>query len=54
VGLFAVRYEEKVTSTTDRQLGVIELFFIIIMGVVVGFIVVSMMQGIMAMSTSTG
>jgi general secretion pathway protein F len=50
----ADRYEEKVTSTTERLVGVIEPVFIILMGVVVGFIVVSMMQGIMAMSTSAG
>jgi general secretion pathway protein F len=50
----ADRYEEKVTSTTERLVGVIEPIFIILMGVVVGFIVVSMMQGIMAMSTSAG
>jgi type II secretory pathway component PulF len=50
----ADRYEEKVESTTGRLVGVIEPVFIIIMGVVVGFIVVSMMQGIMAMSTSAG
>lgn len=50
----ADRYEEKVASTTERLVGVIEPVFIIIMGVVVGFIVVSMMQGIMAMSTSAG
>ncbi len=50
----ADRYEEKVASTTERLVGVIEPFFIIIMGLVVGFIVVSMMQGIMAMSTSAG
>jgi len=50
----ADRYEEKVTSTTERLVGVIEPIFIIILGVVVGFIVVSMMQGIMFMSTSAG
>ncbi len=50
----ADRYEEKVAATTERLVGVIEPVFIIIMGVVVGFIVVSMMQGIMAMSTSAG
>jgi len=50
----ADRYEEKVTSTTERLVGVIEPVFIIILGVVVGFIVVSMMQGIMFMSTSAG
>jgi type II secretory pathway component PulF len=33
---------------------VIEPVFIILMGIVVGFIVISMMQGIMAMSTSAG
>ena len=50
----ADRYEEKVTSTTERLVGVIEPIFIIILGIVVGFIVVSMMQGIMFMSTSAG
>lgn len=50
----ADRYEEKVTASTERLVGVIEPFFIIIMGLVVGFIVVSMMQGIMAMSMSAG
>ena len=48
----ADRYEEKVEVTTGRLVGVIEPFFIIIMGLVVGFIVVSMMQGIMVMSTA--
>ncbi|MFA6172598.1 MAG: type II secretion system F family protein [Kiritimatiellales bacterium] len=50
----ADRYEEKVASTTERLVGVIEPVFIILMGLVVGFIVISMMQGIMAMSTSAG
>jgi type II secretory pathway component PulF len=50
----ADRYEEKVASTTERLVGVIEPVFIILMGIVVGFIVISMMQGIMAMSTSAG
>jgi general secretion pathway protein F len=50
----ADRYEEKVSSTTDRLVSVIEPVFIIVMGLIVGFIVVGMMQGIMAMSTSAG
>ena len=50
----ADRYEEKVSSTTDRLVSVIEPVFIIIMGILVGFIIVGMMQGIMAMSTSAG
>jgi type II secretory pathway component PulF len=50
----ADRYEEKVSSTTDRLVSVIEPVFIIIMGFGVGFIVVGMMQGIMTMSTSAG
>ena len=50
----ADRYEEKVSSTTDRLVSVIEPVFIIIMGIGVGFIVVGMMQGIMTMSTSAG
>jgi general secretion pathway protein F len=50
----ADRYEEKVASTTERLVGVIEPIFIILMGIIVGFIVISMMQGIMAMSTSAG
>lgn len=50
----AERYEEKVSATTDRLVSVIEPVFIIIMGIIVGFIVVGMMQGIMAMSTSAG
>lgn len=50
----ADRYEEKVSASTDRLVSVIEPVFIIVMGVLVGFIVVGMMQGIMAMSTSAG
>jgi len=50
----AERYEEKVAATTDRFVSVLEPVFIVIMGIVVGFIVISMMQGIMAMSTSAG
>jgi type II secretory pathway component PulF len=50
----ADRYEEKVSSTTDRLVSVIEPVFIIVMGIIVGFIVVGMMQGIMAMSTAAG
>lgn len=54
LGKVADRYEEKVTATTDQLVSVIEPIFIIIMGIGVGFIVVGMMQGIMAMSTSAG
>lgn len=50
----ADRYEEKVSASTDRLVSVIEPIFIIVMGIIVGFIVVGMMQGIMAMSTSAG
>jgi len=50
----ADRYEEKVSSSTDRLVSVIEPVFIIVMGIIVGFIVVGMMQGIMAMSTGAG
>jgi general secretion pathway protein F len=47
----AERYEEKVGATTERFVSVLEPAFIVIMGVVIGFIVIGMMQGIMAMST---
>ena len=47
----ADRYEEKVGATTERFVSVLEPVFIVIMGLVVGFIVIGMMQGIMAMST---
>ncbi len=50
----AERYEEKVAASTERFVSVLEPVFIIILAVVVGFIVVGMMQGIMAMSTSVG
>lgn len=50
----AERFEEKLDVTTARLVGVIEPVIIIVMGIVVGFIVVGMMQGIMAMSTSAG
>ena len=50
----ANRYEEKVSVSTDRLVSVIEPVFIIVMGILVGFIVVGMMQGIMAMSPSAG
>ena len=50
----AERYEEKVSATTERFVSVLEPIFIVVMGIVVGFIVISMMQGIMAMSTSAG
>ncbi|MFA5689176.1 MAG: type II secretion system F family protein [Kiritimatiellales bacterium] len=47
----ADRYEEKVDATTSRVVTVIEPFFIIVMGIVVGVIVVATLQGIMMMST---
>jgi general secretion pathway protein F len=50
----ADRYEAKVSASTERLVSVIEPVFIILMGVIVGFIVVGMMQGIMAMSTAAG
>ncbi len=50
----AERYEEKVSASTDRFVSLLEPIFIVILAVVVGFIVVGMMQGIMAMSTSAG
>lgn len=50
----AERFEEKLDVTTARLVSVIEPIIIIVMGIVVGFIVVGMMQGIMAMSTSAG
>jgi len=50
----ADRYEEKVTASTDRIVSVLEPAFIIIMGVIVGFIVISMMSAILAMSTAAG
>jgi len=50
----AERYEEKVAASTERFVSVLEPAFIVILGIVVGFIVISMMQGIMAMSTSAG
>jgi len=50
----AERYEEKVTASTERFVSVLEPAFIIILAIVVGFIVIGMMQGIMAMSTSAG
>jgi type IV pilus assembly protein PilC len=50
----AERYEEKVSASTERFVSVLEPAFIVILAVVVGFIVIGMMQGIMAMSTSAG
>ena len=50
----AERYEEKVAASTERFVSVLEPAFIVVLGIVVGFIVISMMQGIMAMSTSAG
>ncbi|MDF7807163.1 type II secretion system F family protein [Pontiellaceae bacterium B12219] len=50
----AERYEEKVSASTERFVCVLEPAFIVILAVVVGFIVIGMMQGIMAMSTSAG
>lgn len=48
----ADRYEDKVTATTDRFVSVLEPIMIIVMGIFVAFIVIGMMQGMMAMSTS--
>ncbi len=50
----AERYEEKVSASTERFVSVLEPAFIVILAIVVGFIVIGMMQGIMAMSTSAG
>lgn len=50
----AERYEEKVSASTERFVSVLEPVFIVLLAIVVGFIVVGMMQGIMAMSTSAG
>lgn len=50
----AERYEEKVGASTERFVSVLEPAFIVLLAIVVGFIVVGMMQGIMAMSTSAG
>jgi type II secretory pathway component PulF len=48
----ADRYEEKVSATTDRFVSVLEPIMIVAMGIFVAFIVIGMMQGMMAMSTS--
>jgi type II secretory pathway component PulF len=48
----ADRYEEKVSATTDRFVSVLEPIMIVVMGIFVAFIVIGMMQGMMAMSTS--
>jgi type II secretory pathway component PulF len=48
----ADRYEEKVSATTDRFVSVLEPIMIVVMGMFVAFIVIGMMQGMMAMSTS--
>ena len=50
----ADRYEEKVSATTDRFVSVLEPIMIVVMGIFVAFIVIGMMQGMMAMSTSGG
>ena len=50
----ADRYEEKVEAAAARMVSMIEPFFIILMGLIVGLIVIAMMQGIMTMSTSGG
>ncbi|WP_372808336.1 type II secretion system F family protein, partial [Pontiella sp.] len=47
----ADRYEEKVSATTDRFVSVLEPIMIVVMGIFVAFIVIGMMQGMMAMST---
>jgi type II secretory pathway component PulF len=48
----ADRYEEKVSATTDRFVSVLEPIMIVVMGLFVAFIIIGMMQGMMAMSTS--
>ncbi|VGO16977.1 Putative type II secretion system protein F [Pontiella desulfatans] len=48
----ADRYEDKVSATTDRFVSVLEPIMIVVMGIFVAFIVIGMMQGMMAMSTS--
>ncbi len=48
----ADRYEEKVSSTTDKFVAMLEPIMIVVFGIFVGFIVIGMMQGMMAMSTS--
>jgi general secretion pathway protein F len=48
----ADRYEEKISASTERFVSVLEPIFIVVMGIVVGFIVIGMMQGMMAMSSS--
>ena len=48
----ADRYEDKVASTTDRLVSVLEPLLIVVLGIFVGFIVIGIMQGMMAMSTS--
>ncbi|VGO22176.1 type II secretion system F family protein [Pontiella sulfatireligans] len=50
----ADRYEEKVSATTDRFVSVLEPLMIVVLGIFVGFIVIGIMQGMMAMSTSGG
>jgi general secretion pathway protein F len=50
----ADRYEEKVSATTERFVSVLEPIMIVVMGFFVAFIVIGMMQGMMAMSTSGG
>lgn len=50
----ADRYEEKVSGTTDKFVALLEPAMIIIFGFFVGFIVIGMMQGMMAMSSTTG
>ncbi|MEI6892485.1 MAG: type II secretion system F family protein [Pontiella sp.] len=50
----ADRYEEKVSSTTDKFVALLEPIMIVIFGIFVGFIVIGMMQGMMAMSSTSG
>lgn len=50
----ADRYEEKVSSTTDKFVAMLEPMMIVVFGFFVGFIVIGMMQGMMAMSSSSG
>jgi type II secretory pathway component PulF len=50
----ADRYEEKVSSTTDKFVAMLEPVMIVVFGIFVGFIVIGMMQGMMAMSSTSG
>lgn len=50
----ADRYEEKVSLSTERLVSVLEPILIILIGVIVGFIIVGMLQGMMTMSNAFG